>query len=257
MHRDQPYYYRLRGQTLGPYSLDQMQQRAATGRVGRRTSVSRDGMTWATADQFPELFDTPEANRSGPAEEHWHYQGASGEQSEAATSGILQMLANGQLKLTSLVWKDGFEKWKPIHDVTELTPLIPAPAATEDTFEHSISSPAGANPGGANQVFCRECGSHINRLAVICPKCGVPSQNAQATHRPHLNGGGPKNKFVAAVLAFFLGGFGVHHFYLGNPAIGVLYLLFCWTFIPAIIAFVEFIVFLVMPEKDFDARYNT
>ena len=47
-----------------------------------------------------------------------------------------------------------------------------------------------------------------------------------------------KNKTVAGLLAFFLGGFGVHKFYLGNPN-GIFYLLFCWTFIPAIIALIE------------------
>lgn len=42
-----------------------------------------------------------------------------------------------------------------------------------------------------------------------------------------------------AILAFFLGGFGAHHFYLGRTAWGVAYLCTCWTFIPAIVAFIE------------------
>ena len=66
-----------------------------------------------------------------------------------------------------------------------------------------------------------------------------------------------KNKTTAALLAFFLGGFGVHRFYLGDSAKGILYLLFCWTFIPAIIAFIEFIVFLTMDEETFNSKYNS
>ena len=61
---------------------------------------------------------------------------------------------------------------------------------------------------------------------------------------------------TAALLAFFLGGLGVHHFYLGNTLLGVLYLLFCWTFIPAIIAFIEFVVFLCMSDAKFAAKYG-
>jgi TM2 domain-containing membrane protein YozV len=251
MQDDQPFYYRLRGQTLGPYSVGQMQQRAATGKVGKRTQVSRDGVTWGLAEQFPELFEAPAANHFGSAEERWHYQSVSGEQGEAATSGILQMLASGNLAITSLVWKQGFANWTPIHDVSGITslmaPATPKSTTQEPTEERSVQ--------GVNQVFCRECGSSINRLAVLCPKCGVPVSDT-AVVGASLSGGSRKNKFIAAILAFFLGGFGVHHFYLGNPAIGVLYLLFCWTLIPAIIAFIEFIVFLVMPEKDFDARFN-
>ena len=65
-----------------------------------------------------------------------------------------------------------------------------------------------------------------------------------------------KNKTTAALLAFFLGGFGVHRFYLGRTLSGVMYLLFFWTFIPAIIAFVEFIIFLTMSDDTFNQKYN-
>ncbi len=50
------------------------------------------------------------------------------------------------------------------------------------------------------------------------------------------------NKVVYCLLAFFLGGIGIHKFYAGKIAAGILCLLFCWTFIPGIIAFIEFII---------------
>lgn len=65
-----------------------------------------------------------------------------------------------------------------------------------------------------------------------------------------------KNKTTAALLAFFLGGFGIHRFYLGQGGLGIAYLLFCWTLIPAFIALIDFIVFLVMDEDKFNAKYN-
>jgi TM2 domain-containing membrane protein YozV len=65
-----------------------------------------------------------------------------------------------------------------------------------------------------------------------------------------------RNRTVAALLAFFAGGFGIHKFYLGQNGWGILYLLFCWTFIPGIIAFFEFIGLLVMSDQAFDAQYN-
>ena len=49
------------------------------------------------------------------------------------------------------------------------------------------------------------------------------------------------NKVVYLVLCFFLGGLGIHKFYAGKTGMGILYLVFCWTGIPAIVAFVEFI----------------
>jgi TM2 domain-containing membrane protein YozV len=48
-----------------------------------------------------------------------------------------------------------------------------------------------------------------------------------------------KDTTVAVLLAIFLVGFGAHRFYMGEIGMGVLYLVFCWTFIPGIVAFVE------------------
>ena len=65
-----------------------------------------------------------------------------------------------------------------------------------------------------------------------------------------------KNKSVAAMLAFFLGGLGAHKFYLGENTTGVLYLIFFWTYIPGILSFFEFIGLMVMSEDTFNAQYN-
>ncbi len=75
---------------------------------------------------------------------------------------------------------------------------------------------------------------------------------------------GEKNKIVAALLALFLGGLGIHKFYLGKPTAGIIMLLasifgfillFIPTFVIGVIAFIEFIIYLVTPEDEFDRRY--
>ncbi len=65
-----------------------------------------------------------------------------------------------------------------------------------------------------------------------------------------------KSKVVAGLLAIFLGAFGIHKFYLGKPWQGILYLLFCWTYIPGIIGFIEGIVYLLSNEDRFHAKYD-
>jgi TM2 domain-containing membrane protein YozV len=94
-------------------------------------------------------------------------------------------------------------------------------------------------------VFCRGCGKEIHESAVACPHCGAPQRAP----------GQGKSKVVAGVLALFLGGIGVHRFYLGQWW-GIFYLLFCWTLIPSIVAFVEAIVFFVTDDADWNAKYN-
>ncbi|MBP7704865.1 MAG: TM2 domain-containing protein [Caulobacter sp.] len=75
---------------------------------------------------------------------------------------------------------------------------------------------------------------------------------------------GDKNKIVAALLAFFLGWLGIHKFYLGKTGAGIIMLL-CGTIgwllfaIPplviGIIAFVEFIIYLVKSDQQFHQDY--
>jgi TM2 domain-containing membrane protein YozV len=48
-----------------------------------------------------------------------------------------------------------------------------------------------------------------------------------------------KDEVVGVLLALFLGSFGAHHFYLRRNGLGILYLLFFWTGIPAIAGFIE------------------
>ena len=61
------------------------------------------------------------------------------------------------------------------------------------------------------------------------------------------------NKIVYCLLAFFLGGIGIHKFYAGKIGTGILFIIFCWTFIPGIIAFIDFIIGLC---KKADANGN-
>lgn len=82
-----------------------------------------------------------------------------------------------------------------------------------------------------------------------------------------------KNKGVAAILALFLGVFGVHRFYLGQRALGILYFIISVAgfiisltafpygppipfIIMAILSFVDAVLLGVMPQEEFDERYN-
>ena len=69
-------------------------------------------------------------------------------------------------------------------------------------------------PKGANEAFCSSCGNPINLKANVCPNCGVQRRKGA-------------DKTALALLAFFLGGFGAHKFYVGKYGQGIFYILFC------------------------------
>ena len=58
------------------------------------------------------------------------------------------------------------------------------------------------------------------------------------------------NKIVYLLIIFFLGHFGIQYFYIGKNFNGILCLLFCWTFIPSIIAVFSFIITLFRPANE-------
>lgn len=102
-----------------------------------------------------------------------------------------------------------------------------------------------------HHIYCRGCGEPIHETAENCPKCGA-RQSLNSTS----SGGDGKSRIVAAVLALVLGGLGVHKFYLGRIWWGLLYLVFCWTFIPGIIAFIEGIYYLTLSDSEFRKKYD-
>lgn len=53
-----------------------------------------------------------------------------------------------------------------------------------------------------------------------------------------------------------LGGLGIHKFYLGRIGWGIVYLLFCWTYIPAIVGLIEGIIYLVSSDEKFHNKYS-
>lgn len=98
---------------------------------------------------------------------------------------------------------------------------------------------------GADEQFCSSCGAVIKKEAEMCPECGVRVGGSSSD----------KDRTTAALLALLLGGLGAHHFYLGNTVRGILYILFVWTFIPVVVAFIEGIIYLTKSDQEFQDKY--
>lgn len=148
--------------------------------------------------------------------------------------------------------------------------LINCPECTHKISDQSVSCTNCGLPTSKMKfsIQCPECSEPISNQSDSCNSCGFPiikpapskavpqpspTQNHTTIVRVNSN---RKSKGVAIMLALFLGGFGIHKFYLNQAFLGILYLLFCWTFIPAIISFFEVIIFLFMSEAEFNRRFK-
>jgi hypothetical protein len=99
------------------------------------------------------------------------------------------------------------------------------------------------HPVELNLVACPSCGKRISPNASSCPQCG------HSYFQP--------NRSVAIALAWTLGGLGIHKFYLRKPGDGVASLLFCWTFIPALLALVDGFQYLSMDDAAFSLKFGS
>ena len=95
---------------------------------------------------------------------------------------------------------------------------------------------------GQGKSFCANCGKEVNEKAAVCLNCGVAivsDEQKQNAEKGMLAG---QNKWVMAVLAFFLGGIGVHNFMMGETKKGIFKIVGCFLCgISCILALIDFI----------------
>lgn len=64
------------------------------------------------------------------------------------------------------------------------------------------------------------------------------------------------NYWCFIILALIGGFFGLQEFYRGDTELGILAIMLCWTFIPALVAFIEALVWLFKGPDEFNLKYN-
>ena len=119
-----------------------------------------------------------------------------------------------------------------------------------------------------NIKYCSACGDELAAGSTFCKNCGVPigagapygagyTSDPHARYNPHMYPPGyrPKEKIVAGILGLFIGGFGIHNFYLGFTGLGIaqIAVTICTCGIGSIWGFIEGILYLV-GNKTVDAN---
>jgi len=143
---DRPFYYRVRGRTLGPLDLRQMRQLAQRAQLGRTTDVSRDGLQWSKAGDFPELFAIREATdaeaslliggglpsgtgkmtadgtlgQETATEPRWYYTQSGTQQGPVDMATLQQLVARGAVSPHEHVIPEGGSQWLPVTSVPQL-----------------------------------------------------------------------------------------------------------------------------------------
>ncbi len=133
---------------------------------------------------------------------------------------------------------------------------------------HDVDKRAIACPGCGvaplvGTSFCWTCGAPTVANQVMCTQCGAAVSPGNVPSVAALPGS--KSKVAAGLLGIFLGGFGVHKFYLGYTRAAVIMLVvsLAGSFATFGVAFaavgligvIEGIIYLTKSDPDFDATY--
>lgn len=118
-------------------------------------------------------------------------------------------------------------------------------AGARASVQDTVGGQQGDFPNASQFKYCSTCGQQIHARAEICPKCGVRV----------VSPSGAVNKVALLLITFFLGGIGGHKFYQKKYLAGILYLLFFWTYIPTLVALIEFIIYACKSEEELQQRY--
>lgn len=158
---DRPYFYRVRGRTLGPVPLRQMRQLAQRAQIGRMTDVSRDGLQWGKAADCPEIFDAGGAADGGfggpppvdplamtvsapavttTASPQWYYAKGGVQKGPVDLSTLQQMVATGQLAPSDHVFPEDGTDWMTVSSVPLLAGGVGAGAPVVNVTMPAVSS---------------------------------------------------------------------------------------------------------------------
>ena len=106
---------------------------------------------------------------------------------------------------------------------------------------------------------CEGCGTPLRgewAARGTCVECVKRRRELQRWEDVPLARPVGKSRGLAIVLAFLTGSIGIHRFYLGRKLSGVLYLIFFWTGIPALLGIFEGLRLALMDEWTFEKKYR-
>lgn len=130
------------------------------------------------------------------------------------------------------------------------TPVTPLPVVPTPAKGPDWNGAVNGAMDSFKDLFGGKSGSTHNATGSTHTTAGSTGYGATA---PAAN---PKNRYIAALLALFLGAFGAQHFYMGNKLWGIVSLVFFWTYIPSFIGFYHAIRFFLMTDSQFQSKCN-
>jgi len=200
-----------------------------------------------------------------------------------------ELYQNRTIALDTFVVSDEGSEWVAYRSITKIPTAPPTPAIVpvqtssvvavqNQSLQATKKCPFCDEQISAEAKKCKHCGETIDvalRAAEEAKRSSAEARRSNSTQPMiFMNAGGgasssaaavgngqgqiigTKSRMVAVLLAFFLGGIGLHKFYLGRTFWGLIYLCFCWTGIPFVLGILEGITYLLSSNRSFALKYG-
>ena len=231
-----PYFIRSQGRVVGPVEMDRLQDLALKGRLSRSHEISEDRKTWKSAHSIQEIF----ASKNELA--------ATAKATAMSRLNPMEEKSNsGTVAKPTLDSAEQRREWSYAIDGAQLGPATLGEIQT--LIQHGSLSREDLVWKTSMTQWAPA--SHIPELVVFFRNSGRRGSNSTGNQNP-------KNKTTAILLALFLGGFGIHQFYLGNTLRGILMIvLLVMTFGigSSLIALIEAIIIACSSQETFERKW--
>ncbi len=169
---DEHFYIRMKGRVQGPFTPDELRQRASRQQFSRLYEISTDGDTWSRATSRPDLFpsiappellteapivdveleelepEPPVLLEPEPVEAQtpnlWFYTRDSQEFGPTDFEDLAHLVRSGQVSTQEFAWTDGMGDWVGIAEIPGLASLVSGGASTQSG---GTASPAESSRG--------------------------------------------------------------------------------------------------------------
>ena len=182
---------------------------------------------------------------------------------------VQELLQQG-LTINSQVWNETMSGWQPASQVPELAALLTpgaAPQMPPQVPSQQPAQPQYAQPQYQQQAYQQPQYQQAPQQQYQQPQYtyGQPQQQQQPQYgygqQQNIgafdSGPSGKSRGVAGLLAIFLGGLGVHYFYVGKGGGGAICILLTLVTCGAwsILTLIQGIMMLTMSSEDFERKY--
>lgn len=176
---------------------------------------------------------------------------------------LKEWLHKGQITLTDYAYNPILKKWMYVRELAEIESIVKERESSTQASQYNQMSFVFAGLGLLMLFIFPPAGVVLLIIGVVfsamyyTQKGTTDAGKAVPTYTNSgisLQAKTSKSRVTTSLLAILLGGLGIHFFYLEAWGWGLISILLCWTYLPAIAGLILGIRYLTMSDKEFERK---